>query len=410
MLLSCGSNSFSHLALGHNEDVTTLTPTQNLPPGEILDLISVSAHTLLLVRDNNRNILYGIGTNTFGQLGRQCALRDEEDKQVLREWRKLDLVNELEGGYEGDWEPIKIGATWTSSFIVYRRMSSDQGSEESAEDIMVACGSNDFNELGYTDPTTSRTAPVTTASPPRVVELDLQPGEKVEHLACGQRHAMLVVSGVDRVQRITGWGAGRRGELDLSTLGGEAVDGGRKGKGKAVARPTTYPPTTLHLPLGHAERIIDISLGSSHSLVLTSQGRVLAWGSNQKGQITSTTELKTTTAISASWGGSYFTTSTGQLLSQGSNIYSQLLHISDGRAPIDIPVGWEVERIVAGSEHLLCVLKCAGELGLWVGGWNEHGNLGLGDLDDRAELTRVHLEGRIKGVWGGCASTWVWVE
>jgi protein ATS1 len=177
--------------------------------------------------------------------------------------------------------------------------------------------------------------------------------------------------------------------LDLSTLGGEAVDGGRKGKGKAVARPTTYPPTTLHLPLGHAERIIDISLGSSHSLVLTSQGRVLAWGSNQKGQITSTTELKTTTAISASWGGSYFTTSTGQLLSQGSNIYSQLLH---------------------GSEHLLCVLKCAGELGLWVGGWNEHGNLGLGDLDDRAELTRVHLEGRIKGVWGGCASTWVWVE
>jgi len=405
MLLSCGSNSFSHLALGHDEDVSTLTPTQSLPPGEIIDLVSVSAHSLLLIRNDNRNTLYGVGTNTVGQLGRQCALRDEEDNQVLQTWRRLDLVGEM--GVEGDWEPVKIGATWTTTFVVYRRMSSDQGSGEGVGDMVVACGSNDFNELGYTDPSSSRAAPEATASPPRQVELGLRPGEKVEHLACGQRHVMVVVSG--EKQRVIGWGAGRRGEFDLSTLGG-MEDSGRKGKGKGVARPTTYPPTTLDLPLEDGERILGISLGASHSLVLTSNQRVFGWGSNQKGQITTTSQLNDIKGISASWGGSYFATSSGQILSQGSNIYSQLLHISDGRAPVNIPQGWEVERIVAGSEHLLCLLKREGELGLWVGGWNEHGNLGTGDLVDRGELTRVTVDGQIKGIWAGCASTWVCVE
>jgi len=411
MLLSCGSNSFSHLALGHNEDVSTLTATLPTAPGEILDLVSVSAHTLLLVRDNGRNALYGVGTNTFGQLGRQCALRDEEDKQVLKEWRRLDLIGELDEAVEGDWEPIKIGATWTTSFVVYRRLSSDQSSDDlSTKDMVIACGSNDFNELGYTDPTTSRTAPVTSASPPRQVEIGLPPGEKVEHLACGQRHIMLVVSDNGGRQKVVGWGAGRRGELDMSTMGGVMESSSRKGKGKGVARPTTYPPTTLDLPLDEGEFIIDISLGASHSLVLTSNRKVLAWGSNQKGQITSTSQLTDIKSISASWGGSYFTTSTNEILSQGSNIYSQLLHISDGRAPINLPDGWKVEKVVAGSEHLLCLLERNGEMGLWVGGWNEHGNLGLGDLTDRAELTRLQVDGSIKGIWGGCASTWVSVE
>lgn len=219
---------------------------------------------------------------------------------------------------------------------------------------------------------------------------------------------MVVISG--KKQRLIGWGAGRRGEFDMAAIGGEVESSSRKGKGKGVARPTTYPPTSLILPLEDEERIVDISLGASHTLVLTSTGRVIGWGSNQKGQNTSTSGLKGITSISASWGGSYFTTTTHELLSQGSNIYSQLLHISDGRAPINIPQDWQVEKIVAGSEHLICILKRGEERGLWVGGWNEHGNLGLGDLVDRAELTRVDVNGRIKDIWGGCASTWVWAE
>ena len=71
----------------------------------------------------------------------------------------------------------------------------------------------------------------------------------------------------------------------------------------------------------------------------------------------------------------------------------------------------KVHTIVAGSEHLMVVAgKADGETRLMVGGWNEHGNLGVGDCDNRDHLVEVPLPGRIRRVWGGLAATWVWVE
>lgn len=340
---------------------------------------------------------------------------------------------ELEGGgreMEEDWEPVLIGAMWTSSIVVYRRTgASGQSGDSGSEYMVLACGSNDFNELGYGDLTSSSTVPITKASPrPRIVDIGIEQGDKVEKMACGQRHVMLVVSDQDGYQRIVGWGAGRRGEFDLSTMGGTSDTAGDdrkgKGKGKAAVRPTTYPPTTINLPLdiGSGERIIDISLGASHTLVLTSNNRVFGWGSDQKGQLTamstgSNPDLDDITQISASWGGSYFPNSTGRILSQGSNTYSQLLHPEPGRAAVkfDNPYsieGWRVEKVVAGSEHLLVLMRRGEETGLWVGGWSEHGNLGLGDQRDRAELVRIDNlpEGLVRKIWGGCASTWVWID
>lgn len=418
MLLSCGSNSFSHLALGHSQDVSTFTPTLVTPHGRLLDLVSVSAHTLILVDDGTRNTLYGIGTNTVGQLGTPCALRDEEDKQVLNGWRRLELIRELQTDLaEVEWQPVKIGATWTTSFVIYRRLTSGKSSDQSsnAEEIVVACGSNDFNELGYTDVSSVRGASTTTpSSRPRIVDVGLQPGDTIDHFSCGQRHIMLVISSVEGKQRVVGWGAGRRGEFDLSTLDGSSFSGSgasSKGKGKAPARPTTYPPTELSIPLDLDERIIDISLGASHTLALTSKHRVLAWGSDQKGQIRGSSGLRNIKQISASWGGSYFITNQGQILSQGSNIYSQLLHDQKERAEVEIPEGWCAEKIIAGSEHLSVLLTRGEECELWVGGWNEHGNLGLGDRRDRARLSRINPgPGKIEGVWGGCASTWLLIR
>jgi protein ATS1 len=225
---------------------------------------------------------------------------------------------------------------------------------------------------------------------------------------------MLVVSNAKGEQRVIGWGAGRRGEFDLATLGGTSPSqsgSSSKGKGKAAARPTTYPPTELTLPLKTDEKIVDVSLGASHTLALTSHHRVLAWGSDQKGQIRDTDELNNIVQIAAPWGGSYVLTNDGKVQSQGSNIYSQLLHEEEGRGEVNLPQGWTVEKIVAGTEHLLALLGDGTEQALWVGGWNEHGNLALGDQKDRGRLERVTLPpGRIKAMWGGCASTWVLIE
>ena len=69
--------------------------------------------------------------------------------------------------------------------------------------------------------------------------------------------------------------------------------------------------------------------------------------------------------------------------------------------------GTEVKRLVTGTEH---VLAEAADGRLYAGGWNEHGNLGLGDEVDRVRMTGVEVDARIRGVWAGCAATWVWAD
>ncbi|WVW86013.1 hypothetical protein I302_108051 [Kwoniella bestiolae CBS 10118] len=453
-LLSCGSNAASHLSINHPNDTSTLKPTifhPSLPPipdsAELLDLVSTSAHSLLLLSQpssngtKTSNILLGAGTNTFGQLGPRCALWD--DIKPEPRWKALNLLGSA--GVEGEWEPVKIAATWTTSFVVYQRIpigdlaasasmsvaggsSADDSSEKGIQQIVISIGSNDFGELGSTSSTpltlnAPAEIPISQASrKPTVVELGLAVGEKVEMIRGGQRHVIVFISDGSGKQRVMGWGASRKGELDggtlssnstSNTLGSTSSKG--KGKGKGVSRPTTSPPTLIKLPIPPEERIVDISLGASHSLALLSDGTVLGWGSNLKGQITDIHLLKDIKSIAATWNGSYFLTRSNKLLSQGSNTHSQLLRGSNAtsqRDMVEIPDGLEVVRIVAGSEHLLVRLrsKHGEEEGLWSGGWNEHGNLALGDQQDRAGLTRVDVQGRIRGVWGGCASTWVWVD
>ncbi|WWD03496.1 hypothetical protein V865_001548 [Kwoniella europaea PYCC6329] len=458
-LLACGSNAASHLSINHPDDVFTLTPTVYHPSlplipdtSTILDLVSTSAHSLSLISTPGsggdvrpRNILLGAGTNTFGQLGPRCALWDDIKPEAR--WKPLNLLNSA--GVEGDWEPVKIASTWTTSFVVYQRINdkpqdqselssiskADTGSsqikEDDVEQIVLSCGSNDFGELGSITnlPLTldaPAEIPISQASRrPTIVEVGLRRGGKVEMIKGGQRHVIVVISGRNGEQRVMGWGASRKGELDAATLSSNLTNDSNsstsskakgKGKGKAISRPTTLPPTKIDLKIPPGERIVDVSLGASHTLALLSNGDVLGWGSNVKGQITDVHLLKDVKCIAATWNGSYFLTRSNQLFSQGSNTHSQLLRGPDAdkeRGEVNIPHGWGVDRIVAGSEHLLVHMKSQemeeqGE-GLWTGGWNEHGNLALGDQEDRAHLTRVGIEGRIRGLWGGCASTWVWV-
>ncbi|KIR71897.1 hypothetical protein I310_04581 [Cryptococcus deuterogattii CA1014] len=329
-LLSCGSNAASHLAINHPNDVSVLTPTiyhHSLPPifpsARILEVISASAHSLLLLSSLNssslddgqdkecRNILLGAGTNTLGQLGPRCSL----------------------------WDDMIKG---------------------------------------------------------------------------GQRHVIVVITGLE-CQRVMGWGASRKGELSAATLSSVTAAGPSnkaKGKSKANSHPLTSPPTLIDLPLQRGQNVIDIALGASHTIALLSDGSVLGWGSNLKGQITGVHELENVRAIAATWGGSYFLTSDG-IYSQGSNTHSQLLRgqTSSERSKVNMPEGKQVEKIVAGTEHLLVLARAGGqEEILFAGGWNEHGNLAMGDERDRDALERIELKGKVLGLWGGCASTWVWVD
>ena len=484
LLLSCGSNGSGQLALGDADDRSHFTRSQfdpsidtdELDGAEIVDIASSAHHSLLLLRvplstDNAcstpsspldravdpsgrarwRYELFGVGTNTYGQLGRRCALRDEDaPAQSWSRWRRLNLLprsmREVQtGGVAGEeWEPRCVGTTWTTSFVVYRRQttaasaSSGSGGLVGMEEILVASGSNDFGELGVSPRILSSEDEGTTTDladdGPQVIDIGLRSGDTVQSITCGQRHILCLVQSPDGGQRVVGWGASRKGELDptctpttISSVdtgvnSTSAVDPG-KGKGKAkagskTARARTALPHTLQLDLYPEERITKLGAGASHSVALLSSGRLLAWGSDAKGQITSLDGLEAVQAVACTWNGTYLRRE-GRVWSQGSNTHSQLvrdrLSSTDDAGEIDwagqddvSTADEKVDRLVCGTEHILITSP---DGALWAGGWNEHGNLGLGDEVDRKAMERVDLGGgRVKGVWAGCAASWAWVD
>jgi hypothetical protein len=49
---------------------------------------------------------------------------------------------------------------------------------------------------------------------------------------------------------------------------------------------------------------------------------------------------------------------------------------------VNLPDTRRVVDFVCGSENVLCVLESEGHMEVWGWGWNEHGNLATGSLDD----------------------------
>ncbi|RXK35730.1 hypothetical protein M231_07019 [Tremella mesenterica] len=749
-LYATGSNSSGHLSISHQLDVSTFTQCQIHPTLleeklQVMDISSSSSHTLLLSRltisshcdhskslessnnqshhtlnqpfssngikeplDEYRNILLGAGTNTLGQLGPLCLLSSKP--QTYTRFKPVDLLTPL-GLKTEEWEPVKIAVTWSSSFVVYRRILTSSSTSQlhsqssstsqhhprpqptstshplsqssstshpqpqssntshhselsnpdsiktpqrpstsdhnyisrnntqtsnnnkemnrkinGSSEILIACGSNDFGELGYLPKSQpdkiSITLPNTT---PNIVDLDLGEEERIKFIKGGQRHVICVIESFGKKDRVIGWGASRKGELDGSicfvpwnrgdsllspmseserrrVVDGETEiekhrrdtsvigigKGKGKGKGKQVLKSPYSQPTEIHLPIPPEVKIVDISLGASHTLVLLSNGNVLAWGNDTKSQITGLNPVSNITdsseigqsinvngsneelskggcegtntnnvtnrestkmddakrgtnviGIAARWTGSYILDSERKIWSQGSDTHSQLLRcphssssslqspditpispsmstvvsttqstssstiqatssstiqatssssslkglsssrntktiyeINGGReirerkktgeetrTQVSLPPG-RVERIVAGSEHLLVLFDPSGEqshdsmtnndtemgigidsvtrisevmesgvkiekrtkngersnangekeLELWTGGWNEHGNLGLGHLQDRDRLEKVSLPGKVLNMWAGCANSWILVD
>ncbi|BEJ16414.1 hypothetical protein CspHIS471_0510190 [Cutaneotrichosporon sp. HIS471] len=377
-LHACGSNGGGQLAIGHADDVAIFTPCvfdPSCPPFErVVDLVSAASHALVLVSADGHNHLLGAGTNTHGQLGKACVLT--ESARPATSFRPLSIARDA--GFDG-WEPVKLAATWTTSFVA---LQSPDGSSARTQ-VIVAAGSDDFGELGGGI-------------------IRLKEGERVEHLRGGQRHVLAVLTsgnGDGREQRVIGWGAARRGELDPNP---------QPDKGKSKARIRFLAPTELTLDL--AAPIIDISLGASHTLLLLADGRVLAWGNNTKDQIVDLGDMAGVRAIGATWNGSYILND--QFWSQGSNTHGQLLRSDSGktRAPrATVAVRGEgIEAFAAGSEHILTLVRAGARTDLWAGGWNEHGNLGLGNKTDSAQLVNTSIHA--SRVWAGCAASWALVE
>lgn len=436
-LLATGSNGHGQLGIAHRADVSRFTPCRfadgssnplDHSSTRILALESGGNHAVLLLASPGagagRNTVWVTGSNVHGELG--PLLGSSTDV-----WTPLNLaaIRRAAGLVdEGTtYEPIAIGCTWSSTFMVLSRCL-DSENRLKLSDIVVSFGSNDFGELGCGNIGTSTddAAKVHIVRLPGWDARDTRSRMEIQHLATGQRHVVcscLVTLDGHHEQKLYGWGAARHGQISVSSHS-DSPDAPVAGPSKTPTRRTSrYPvthltPTQLDIqPLvGSESQITHIACGASHTVLRTSAGTLVTLGSNVKHQRDVPASC---TAVACTWNGTVGWDGDG-VWAVGSNTHGQLgrrapsaassgdrLSLGDGAAPPHI------QGLVCGSEHTW-ILTRQGTLYAW--GWNEHGNLGVGSLEDQWAPREVAVTGedgalkRVRGMWAGCGTSWVLVD
>ncbi|GHJ86040.1 hypothetical protein NliqN6_2442 [Naganishia liquefaciens] len=436
-LLATGSNGHGQLGIAHRDDVSRFTPclfSDGRNPLEdstvrVLSLVSGGNHSLLLLTSaRGRNEIWVTGSNRHGELGPGIG-------PSVNVWTPLDLaaVRGAAGLVEEGtiYEPVAIGCTWSSTFIAFSRsLISDSGLRIS--DVIVSFGSNDFGELGCGEITRDSSAIAGKANIVRIPGWDAHDSRsrmRVQQIATGQRHIVcLCVISTDghEEQTVYGWGAARHGQLSTSTHSETSNDTSHAGPSREPIRRAAKYPTTHTTPtqldirasLALASSISHIACGASHTVLCTSAGALITLGSNAKRQ---RDVPMSCTAVACTWNGTVGWDEKGAW-AVGSNTHGQL-----GRRQLssvsatendyisfdDLATPVHIQSIVCGSEHTL-LLTQQGTLYAW--GWNEHGNLGVGSLEDQWTPRRVSVSGedggvpRVRGVWAGCGTSWVLVD
>lgn len=240
------------------------------------------------------------------------------------------------------------------------------------DERVLAWGRSSFGQLGDGG-TTDRLEPVA---------VDAPVCDRIDQVVGGNFHTLAVT----RDGRLLSWGRNNYGQL---------------GDGSTTSRGA---PGAVELP--EEDTITQVAAGSSHSLAVTSDGRVLSWGRNHFGQLgDGTTDSRgtpgevdlpdgvTVTHVAAGAAHGLALTSDNQLLAWGENSYGQLgdgtTQHRDTPVTVDLPEDTTVAELATGSLHHSLVRTTDGRLLSW--GRNNYGQLGDGTKDNRATPDAVEL-------------------
>jgi protein ATS1 len=365
-LFALGSNGSGQLGLDHKEDVSVPKQVHFISPLPKEDTITQVAaggnHTILVTAQGKA---YWSGDSATGCCGTVPVGEKEDGRSIFRELRLLGLP---------ETSPVLYAAcTWDSTVLVV-------GSGDGPETRVYACGTIE-NE-------TVKSVLSADSDGGDSLIPDFPPlGTTVTSITAGFRHVVVVLNNGE----VYGWGNGRKGQL------GELGD---RGDAKGIVR---KPQKIAGIPFRVAQAVC-----SQYATCLIAEpgdGRIMVLGADKwelRSQAPS--EVSSWKAITSSWGAIYILKRDGKIVAWGRNDHGQL-------PPPNLP---EVTHLVAGSEHAVALTE-AGEVLAW--GWGEHGNCGprtdksFGDVKERwnvlASLKNLPEGSNITAIGAGCATSWI---
>jgi protein ATS1 len=348
MFFALGSNGSGQLGLGHDEDMATPqgVPANSLGPdvsSKIKRLAAGGNHTVALL---NNGRAFSAGDNSDGR----CGTKDHEHSSTFQ---KISAPGDL----GSQWDDVT--ATWSATMLV----------RKGGEEVWV-CGSGGSGELGLGDGL--REAKHLTRVP------DFPPtGRRVVQLVACMAHVIAVLDDGDAY----GWGKGRKGQL-----GDDGHD--------------SWTPKRVSGLQFRVERAV---CGKDFTCLFGGArvGEVQMLGPDGRDRFNLKASALSTVPgwkdVCASWGNVFVLQGNGRLLAWGRNDHGQL-------PAHEMP---DVAMVAAGSEHCLA-LTLDGKVLAW--GWGEHGNCGehidaKGDV--KGKWNELAVPGDVTGIFSGCATSFV---
>ena len=317
----------------------------------IVKVSNGSYHSFGLTSDGR---IYAWGRNTSGELGIGATLaRSNVPIAVKTTGTPMDgkVVKQVEGGgrYEGS-HSIALASDGT----------------------VYTWGLNQYGQLGNNTTINSR-SPVAVQAAGTPME-----GKTIVQIAAGADHSLALDSG----GALYAWGSNAYGQLGNGTTTNSSVPVAVKIAGTPLAGKT----------------IVQIAAGANHNIVLTSDGAVYTWGWNYHGQLGNNTKTNSNTIvavqtigtpiagkkivkIAAGQGHSLALTDDGMVYAWGRNDTGQLGNnaTTDAMLPVAVTVtgtpmsNKTIVEIASGARHSLAI-DSSGKVYAW--GHNGSGQLG----------------------------------
>ncbi|KAJ5068603.1 hypothetical protein M0811_02545 [Anaeramoeba ignava] len=200
----------------------------------IEDIVSGWNSTYLLTSNQNA---YGIGSNEYGQLGLDPETLEEKEKPILM----MKNVSKIFSGI--------------CSYHVFLLNSNQE---------LFGCGDNNYGQLGLRKSKRKQTRIY------NLTKIQNIPKGKIIDIKSGYNHSIMLIENENQNQDL---------KRKLYSCGNHLYNGiGKKNK-------DTYEFTEIKSSLLKNDNILDFSVGYSHTLILTSNSKLIGFGSNNYCQL-----------------------------------------------------------------------------------------------------------------------------